>query len=64
MSWFDNKAPNIFFKTWAQNLEIAEIFIFHKKNMVAEFFSGSDKTLKVAKNYDLGFVGWLLTDAV
>ena len=33
--------------------------IFHQKNMVVEFFSGSDKTLKVAKNYDLGFVGWL-----
>ena len=30
-----------------------------KKNMVVEFFSGIDETLKVAKNYDLGFVGWL-----
>ena len=59
MSRFDNKPLNPFFKTWAQNLELAENLIFHKKNMVVEFFSGSDKTLKVAKNYDLCFVGWL-----
>ena len=26
--------------------------------MVVEFFLGSDETLKVAKNYDIGFVGW------
>ena len=35
-----------------------------KKNMAVEFFSGSDETLKVAQNYDLGFVGWLFFLAV
>ena len=59
MSRLDNKPLNTFFKTWAQNLELEENLIFHKKNMVVEFFSESDKSdkiLKVAKNYDLGFV--------
>ena len=32
--------------------------------MAVEFFSGSDETLKVAKIYDLGFVGWLFFVAV
>ena len=44
------KTLNTFFKTWAMNLELAEILVFHQKNMVVEFFSGSDKTLKVGKN--------------
>ena len=57
MSRFDNKPLNIFFKTLAQNLELAENFICHQKNMVVEYFYGSDETLKVAQNYDLGFAG-------
>ena len=56
MSRFNNKPLNIFFKTWAQNLEVAENVIFHLKEIVLEFFSGSDNTLKEAKHYDLGFV--------
>ena len=64
MSRFDNKSLNTFFKTWAQNLELAENFIFHKKKYGGRIFSQSYKTLKVAKNYDLGFVGWLFFVAV
>ena len=56
MVW--QQTPNIFFKTWAENIELAENFIFHKKNG-GRIFSGSDETLKVTKNYELGFVGWL-----
>ena len=57
MSQFDNKPLNTSFKTWAQNLELAENSIcFIKKNGV-RIFSESDKTLKVAKNYDVGFIG-------
>ena len=32
--------------------------------MAVEFISGSDKTQKVAQNYDLGFVGGLFFVAV
>ena len=38
MSWFGNKPLNIFFKTWAQNLELAENLIFHKKHCGRIFF--------------------------
>ena len=39
------------------NLGLAENLVLPtKKNMVVEFFSESDKTLKVEKIYDLGCV--------
>ena len=57
MSRFDHKPLIPFFKTWAKNLGLAENLVFQQKNLLKEFFSGSDKTLKVAKIYDLGFVG-------
>ena len=52
MSRFDNKPLNTFFKTWAQNLELAENLIVHQKK-----YGGIIFFPEVAKNYDLGFAG-------
>ena len=58
MSPFDNKPLKTFLKTQANNLKLAENVVFNKKKYVGRIFSGSDKTLKVAKKiYDFGFVG-------
>ena len=35
-----------------------------KKNMMVKKISGSDKTVKVTKNYDSGFVGWFFFVAI
>ena len=57
MSRFDNKPLIPFGETWAKNLGLAENLVLHQKKYGGRIFSGSDKTLKVAKIYDLGFVG-------
>ena len=54
------QTPEHIFKTWAENLgqDLQKIWFSLRKNMVVVFFSGSDKTLKVAKNLILRFC-WL-----
>ena len=56
---FDNEPLNTFFKTWEKSLRLGENLVFRQqKNMEVPIFSRSDETLKVAKIYDLGVVGW------
>ena len=58
MSQFDKKNPEHLFQNLGSESRTCRQFDFpSKRNMVVDFFSESDKTLKVAKNHDLGFAG-------
>ena len=59
MSRFDNKPHDTLLKTLSQNLGLPENLVFYQKNIVVEFFSGSDEAPKGAKNLLFRFC-WLI----